>query len=255
MARAGKVRGQTPKVAKQDKKKKPRGRAHKRMQYKRRFVTAVVGFGKKRGPNSSENWLSNVECSLFLANVVGIVANQSIALPLPSSYTSQDPKILALLWEPPEYILTACIILVGISRFFPTRGGGGIRRANQIQEAKAVAGMKAATLVVEEAPGIAEGDSVAAMVWAAESANKTTTRAISGRECKQNRCFDSVAATVWAAKSANKATTRAVSGRECQQNHHESDQRQRVPTKPLFLLRRSHGLGSGECQQSHHESG
>ncbi|WVZ12616.1 hypothetical protein V8G54_017146 [Vigna mungo] len=54
--------GQTPKVAKQDKKKKPRGRAHKRMQYNRRFVTAgvlvyvvvVVGFGKKRGPNSSE---------------------------------------------------------------------------------------------------------------------------------------------------------------------------------------------------------
>nr|PNR60547.1 hypothetical protein PHYPA_003340 [Physcomitrium patens] len=54
LARAGKVRGQTPKVAKQDKKKKPKGRAHKRMQYNRRFVTAVVGFGKKRGPNSSE---------------------------------------------------------------------------------------------------------------------------------------------------------------------------------------------------------
>ncbi|CAK7357308.1 unnamed protein product [Dovyalis caffra] len=41
LARAGKVRGQTPKVAKQDKKKKPRGRAHKRMQYNRRFVTAA----------------------------------------------------------------------------------------------------------------------------------------------------------------------------------------------------------------------
>ncbi|XP_058219480.1 uncharacterized protein LOC131330026 [Rhododendron vialii] len=39
LARAGKVRGQTPKVAKQD-KKKPSGRAHKRMQYDRRFVTA-----------------------------------------------------------------------------------------------------------------------------------------------------------------------------------------------------------------------
>ncbi|KAL8208436.1 hypothetical protein R6Q57_007848 [Mikania cordata] len=54
LARAGKVRGQTPKVSKQDKKKQPRGRAHKRIQYNRRFVTAVVGFGKKRGPNSSE---------------------------------------------------------------------------------------------------------------------------------------------------------------------------------------------------------
>ncbi|KAG5554543.1 hypothetical protein RHGRI_012184 [Rhododendron griersonianum] len=40
LARAGKVRGQTPKVTKQDKKKKPSGRAHKRMQYDRRFVTA-----------------------------------------------------------------------------------------------------------------------------------------------------------------------------------------------------------------------
>nr|VDC59287.1 unnamed protein product [Brassica rapa] len=44
LARAGKVRGQTPKVAKQDKKKKPRGRAHKRLQHNRRFVTA--GFMK-----------------------------------------------------------------------------------------------------------------------------------------------------------------------------------------------------------------
>ncbi|KAJ7969499.1 40S ribosomal protein S30 [Quillaja saponaria] len=62
LARAGKVRGQTPKVAKQDKKKKPRGRAHKRMQYNRRFVTAVVGFGKKRGPNSSEKLLLLILC-------------------------------------------------------------------------------------------------------------------------------------------------------------------------------------------------
>uniref|UniRef100_M4FD47 Uncharacterized protein n=1 Tax=Brassica campestris TaxID=3711 RepID=M4FD47_BRACM len=42
LARAGKVRGQTPKVAKQDKKKKPRGRAHKRLQHNRRFVTAAL---------------------------------------------------------------------------------------------------------------------------------------------------------------------------------------------------------------------
>ncbi|KAG5544564.1 hypothetical protein RHGRI_017105 [Rhododendron griersonianum] len=40
LARAGNVRGQTPKVTKQDNKKKPSGRAHKRMQYDRRFVTA-----------------------------------------------------------------------------------------------------------------------------------------------------------------------------------------------------------------------
>ena len=87
LARAGKVRGQTPKVPKQDKQKKPTGRALKRLKYNRRFVNvgtfyiswlstiggftigtstpsysyslthlfcyvAVVGFGKKRGPNS-----------------------------------------------------------------------------------------------------------------------------------------------------------------------------------------------------------
>ncbi|KAB2618211.1 40S ribosomal protein S30 [Pyrus ussuriensis x Pyrus communis] len=73
LARAGKVRGQTPKVAKQDKKKKPRGRAHKRLQYNRRFVTAVVGFGKKRGPNSSEKLDYNclIVSSLFVGFVMG----------------------------------------------------------------------------------------------------------------------------------------------------------------------------------------
>jgi len=53
LARAGKVRGQTPKVAKQDKKKVPKGRANKRMVYNRRFVNVVVGLGKKRSPNSN----------------------------------------------------------------------------------------------------------------------------------------------------------------------------------------------------------
>jgi ribosomal protein S30 len=38
LARAGKVRGQTPKVAKQDKKKTPNGRALTRLKYNRRFV-------------------------------------------------------------------------------------------------------------------------------------------------------------------------------------------------------------------------
>lgn len=53
LARAGKVRGQTPKVAKQDKKKQPKGRAGKRIKYNRRFVNVVVGLGKKRSPNSN----------------------------------------------------------------------------------------------------------------------------------------------------------------------------------------------------------
>lgn len=52
LARAGKVRGQTPKVAPQEKKKKIVGRGKKRLQYNRRFVNVVVGVGKKRGPNT-----------------------------------------------------------------------------------------------------------------------------------------------------------------------------------------------------------
>ncbi|KAM3175896.1 hypothetical protein ACTXT7_007578 [Hymenolepis weldensis] len=54
LARAGKVRGQTPKVAKQEKKKKPTGRAKRRMQYNRRFFAMVPTMGaRRRGPNSN----------------------------------------------------------------------------------------------------------------------------------------------------------------------------------------------------------
>ncbi|CAJ0582198.1 unnamed protein product, partial [Mesorhabditis spiculigera] len=53
LARAGKVRSQTPKVEKQEKKKKKVGRAHRRIQYNRRYVNvAVGGIGRKRGPNT-----------------------------------------------------------------------------------------------------------------------------------------------------------------------------------------------------------
>jgi ribosomal protein S30 len=51
---SGKVRGQTPKVETQEKKKKPRGRAYKRLLYNRRFVNVVATFGKKKGPNAQE---------------------------------------------------------------------------------------------------------------------------------------------------------------------------------------------------------
>ena len=54
LARAGKVKGQTPKVAKmEDKKKKKTGRCKRRIQYNRRFSTAVSQFGRKKGPNSN----------------------------------------------------------------------------------------------------------------------------------------------------------------------------------------------------------
>lgn len=53
LAGAGKVKGQTPKVEKQEKKKKKTGRAKRRMQYNRRFVSAVPTLGgRKRGPNA-----------------------------------------------------------------------------------------------------------------------------------------------------------------------------------------------------------
>jgi ubiquitin/ribosomal protein S30 len=52
LARAGKVRNQTPKVEAQEKKKRVVGRAKKRIQYNSRFVNVVTAPGQKRvGPN------------------------------------------------------------------------------------------------------------------------------------------------------------------------------------------------------------
>jgi small subunit ribosomal protein S30e len=50
LARAGKVKGQTPKAEKVEKSKKPKGRAFKRLLYNRRYVNVVVG--KKHSHNS-----------------------------------------------------------------------------------------------------------------------------------------------------------------------------------------------------------
>ncbi|SPO46398.1 probable 40S ribosomal protein S30 [Moesziomyces antarcticus] len=51
LARAGKVKSQTPKVEKQEKAKQPKGRAKKRLLYTRRFVNAVTTPGGKRRMN------------------------------------------------------------------------------------------------------------------------------------------------------------------------------------------------------------
>ncbi|KAI1169859.1 ribosomal protein S30 [Nemania sp. FL0916] len=49
LARAGKVRSQTPKVEPQEKPKKPKGRARKREIYTRRFTNmSATGTGKRR---------------------------------------------------------------------------------------------------------------------------------------------------------------------------------------------------------------
>merc|ERR1712018_551187 len=53
LARAGKVRGQTPEVEAQEKKKKKTGRAKRRIRYNRRFVNVVATFGRRRGPNAN----------------------------------------------------------------------------------------------------------------------------------------------------------------------------------------------------------
>ncbi|KAF9069761.1 ribosomal protein S30-domain-containing protein [Rhodocollybia butyracea] len=48
LARAGKVKSQTPKVEAQEKKKTPKGRAKKRILYNRRFVNVTTLPGGKR---------------------------------------------------------------------------------------------------------------------------------------------------------------------------------------------------------------
>ncbi|KAF2635082.1 hypothetical protein P280DRAFT_474191 [Massarina eburnea CBS 473.64] len=48
LARAGKVKSQTPKVDPQEKKKTPKGRAKKRLTYTRRFVNVTMTGGKRK---------------------------------------------------------------------------------------------------------------------------------------------------------------------------------------------------------------
>lgn len=48
LARAGKVKSQTPKVEPQEKKKTPKGRARKRLIYTRRFVNVTLTGGKRK---------------------------------------------------------------------------------------------------------------------------------------------------------------------------------------------------------------
>jgi small subunit ribosomal protein S30e len=48
LARAGKVKSQTPKVEPQEKKKTPKGRAKKRITYTRRFVNVTMTGGKRK---------------------------------------------------------------------------------------------------------------------------------------------------------------------------------------------------------------
>lgn len=51
LARAGKVKGQTPKVEKKEKKKEVTGRAKRRLQFNKRFVDVPEG-QRRPGPNN-----------------------------------------------------------------------------------------------------------------------------------------------------------------------------------------------------------
>jgi small subunit ribosomal protein S30e len=51
LAKAGKVRKQTPKVAKKQKRKKPRGRAYKKLLYSKKFAKTLQGGQKRKSPN------------------------------------------------------------------------------------------------------------------------------------------------------------------------------------------------------------
>ncbi|XP_077834698.1 ubiquitin-like FUBI-ribosomal protein eS30 fusion protein [Macaca mulatta] len=53
LTHAGKVKGQTLKVAKQEERKKMTSQAKRQMQYNRHFVNIVPTFGKKKGPNAN----------------------------------------------------------------------------------------------------------------------------------------------------------------------------------------------------------
>ncbi len=61
LARAGKVKAQTPKTPKEDKHRKPRGRAWQRTLYTRRFVTCIYG-----GLNGKKSYNTQVRFRLSL---------------------------------------------------------------------------------------------------------------------------------------------------------------------------------------------
>jgi len=64
LARAGKVKNQTPKQPKTaDNAKQPRGRAKKRMQYTRRIKDAENTSGRKVGPNNNAARLAREEAA------------------------------------------------------------------------------------------------------------------------------------------------------------------------------------------------
>ncbi|KAI9804946.1 MAG: hypothetical protein M1833_006249 [Piccolia ochrophora] len=66
LARAGKVKSQTPKVEPQEKKKTPKGRAKKRITYTRRFVNVTMTGGKRKVRKNSLLWASTLMTAMLM---------------------------------------------------------------------------------------------------------------------------------------------------------------------------------------------
>ncbi|TVY45035.1 40S ribosomal protein S30-B [Lachnellula subtilissima] len=66
LARAGKVKSQTPKVEPQEKKKTPKGRAKKRITYTRRFVNVTLTGGKRKASHDSTQFPNHQYLTYFL---------------------------------------------------------------------------------------------------------------------------------------------------------------------------------------------
>lgn len=66
----GKVKSQTPKVEKQEKAKRPKGRAHKREQYTRRFVNVTLAPGGKRKVRHKFHGISMIDRTVGLTTLL-----------------------------------------------------------------------------------------------------------------------------------------------------------------------------------------
>ncbi|KIX97925.1 40S ribosomal protein S30 [Fonsecaea multimorphosa CBS 102226] len=90
LARAGKVKSQTPKVEKQEKKKTPKGRAKKRITYTRRFVNVTMTGGKRKV------WMSwNTTMRIACASDDGMLMVISTDEPQPDIIST---NLLAMRW-------------------------------------------------------------------------------------------------------------------------------------------------------------
>ncbi|KAI9725738.1 MAG: hypothetical protein M1828_002621 [Chrysothrix sp. TS-e1954] len=97
LARAGKVKSQTPKVEPQEKKKTPKGRAKKRITYTRRFVNVTMTGGKRKGKSARDvitlfhkPSLQSSTRVLTLLKQTAATASETATIDQASDHTSQN---------------------------------------------------------------------------------------------------------------------------------------------------------------------